>query len=96
MRIDFHPEATSELEESVDWYKEHSRSAEHGFILAVESAILKIKRDPERFPRLDARCQSCNVETYPFQIVFRNDGGRILIIAIAHAKRRPKYWRDRL
>ncbi len=96
MRIDFHPEATSELEESADWYKERSRVAERGFLLAVESAIHKLEKDPKRFPRLDARHQSCSVETYPFQIIFRNDGRRIFIIAIAHAKRRPGYWRERL
>jgi plasmid stabilization system protein ParE len=96
MRIDFHPEATSELEESANWYGERSRVAERGFLLGVESAIRKVENDPKRFPHLDARHQACSVEAYPFQIIFRDDGGRIFIIAVAHAKRRPGYWRDRL
>ncbi len=96
MRIDFHPEATLELEESADWYKERSRAAERGFVLTVEAAIEKIEKDPGRFPWLDARHQSCSVETFPFQVIFRDDGSRVFIIAIAHAKRRSGYWRDRL
>ena len=96
MRIDFHWEATRELEESADWYKEPSRSAQRGFVLAVEEAIQKIEEDPGRFPYVDDRHQSCSVERYPFQIIFRNDDARVFILAVAHSKRRPGYWRDRL
>ena len=55
MRIEFHPEATAELEASTVWYAERSRSAAQAFLVAVDLAI----------------------------------------IAVAHGKRRPGYWRDR-
>lgn len=95
MRIDFHPAAAVELEESADWYAERSQIAARGFALAVDAALKNISRDPNRFPKVGSRHRSCNVERYPFQIVFRNDGARIYIVAIVHAARRAGYWRER-
>ena len=95
MRVDFHPEATAELETSADWYLLRGPSAAQGFALAVETALDRIARFPERYPRIDAHHRSGNVENYPFQIIYRDDDQRIYIIAIAHAKRRPGYWKRR-
>jgi toxin ParE1/3/4 len=95
MRIDFHPAATAELEESADWYAERSEAAARGLALAVDAALKKIVRDPNRFTRIDSRHKSCSLERYPFQVVFRDDGARIYIVAIAHAARRPGYWQKR-
>ena len=95
VRIDFHPEATRELEESADWYAERNPIAASSFVIAVDEALQKIEENPERFLKVDHRHQACSVERYPFQIVFRNDRSRIYIIGIAHAKRRPGYWRTR-
>ena len=95
MRVDFHPAATEELEISADWYAQRSLAAAGGFAMEVDAALKKIESDPIRFPRIDRRHQVCGVGRYPFQIVFRNDGANIYVLAVAHAKRRPNYWRDR-
>lgn len=96
MQVDFHPEATIELAESADWYAERSSRAARNFLVAVDIAVASIADDPERFFRIDDRHQSCSVIKFPFQIVYRcNSGDQITVIAIAHAKRRPGYWRDR-
>ncbi|MDA1052064.1 MAG: type II toxin-antitoxin system RelE/ParE family toxin [Planctomycetota bacterium] len=95
MRIDFHPEATLELEESADWYAEQSQVAARGFALSVDRALKRISSDPERYPKVDQVHRSCNLARYPFQIIFRRNESLITVIAIAHAKRRPGYWRNR-
>ena len=93
--IDFHPEATLELEQSATWYQERSDAAAKGFALAADAAINQISKTPERFPRVDQQHRACNLTKYPFQIIFRQNGERIYIVAVAHAKRRPDYWRVR-
>lgn len=95
MRVDFHPAATEELEISAAWYAQRSLDAARGFAIEVDAALKKIESDPSRFPLIDQRHQSCAINRYPFQIVFRNDGVRIYVIAVAHAKRRPNYWSKR-
>jgi plasmid stabilization system protein ParE len=95
VRVDFHPAATEELEISADWYAQRSLDAARGFAMEVDTALKKIESDPVRFPHIDQRHQVCGIGRYPFQIVFRHDGARIQVVAVAHAKRRPNYWRER-
>ncbi len=33
---------------------------------------------------------------FPYSVIFREEANSILILAIAHAKRRPGYWAKRL
>ena len=95
VRTSFHPEATAELEASIEWYAERSESAAQNLCLAVDAALTSIEAHPERFAKVDARHHACSVKKFPFQIVYRHDQDRIHVVAVAHAKRRPGYWRDR-
>ncbi len=63
MRVEFHPEAVAELEDSADWYGERSRSAARNF--AVDLAVEKICQDPDRFSWIDGVHQSCSVMKFP-------------------------------
>lgn len=95
MRISFHPDATAELEASAGWYAKRNTEASRSFCVAVDIAIANVESDPERFARIDARHRACSVRKFPFQIVFRHDNDQIVVVAVAHAKRRPGYWRER-
>jgi hypothetical protein len=33
---------------------------------------------------------------FPYSVIFQEKGEAILIIAVAHAKRRPGYWKARV
>ena len=94
-RLDFHPAAVCELEASADWYFERSPRAGQGFANAIEFALEDIEKNPDRFPKIDTRHRSCNVQKYPFQIIFRESKDTIHVVAVAHSKRRPGYWKKR-
>lgn len=36
------------------------------------------------------------VQRYPYSVIYRPSGGRIVVFAIAHQARRPGYWVDRV
>jgi plasmid stabilization system protein ParE len=94
--IEFGAGARADFDESFDWYAERSEIAALGFVQAVEDAFNKIIFDPNRFSRTIRGCQYCPLKRYPFRVVFHQDAERVLIVAIAHAKRRPFYWRNRI
>jgi plasmid stabilization system protein ParE len=95
VRIDFHPEATAELENAADWYVGKNPAAAARFAEAVDAALVKIQSTPERFLLVGPNLRACTVERFPYQIVFRVDPHRLYVLAVAHAKRRPGYWRQR-
>ena len=93
--FDFFADAKAELDESFDWYAQRSVRAASNFTNAVNAALERISTDPEQFPKIDETQRDCPVKRFPYRIVFRVETDRILVVAVAHAKRRPAYWRDR-
>ena len=93
--IEYLRAARNDFDESFDWYAERSVGAAIGFASAVDDALDGILDDPSRFPSTYGGCAYCALRRYPFRIVFRDEPDRLVVIAIAHAKRRPGFWRDR-
>jgi hypothetical protein len=57
---------------------------------------LEIDIDPMRFPKYMFSTRACAISKFPYLIVFHDNGFSVKIVAFAHAKRRPGYWRRRL
>lgn len=93
--IEYLDGARADFDESFDWYAKRSVGAAIGFAAAVDEAIDKIAADPRRFATTFGGCRYCSVKRYPFRVVFRDEPNRLVVVAIAHAKRRPGYWRGR-
>jgi plasmid stabilization system protein ParE len=95
VRIEIHPLATAEMEKSTRWYAKRSVVASLGFVAAVAEGIAKITATPDRYAKIDRQFRGCSLIRYPFQLVYRFEAERVQVIAIAHAKRRPGYWKRR-
>ena len=94
--VEYHSSARADFDESLDWYLSRSVGSAIGFVLTVDDAIEKIIAASSRFPSTYSGCRYCALRRYPFRIVFHEEDDRLVIIAIAHAKRRPGFWRDRI
>jgi plasmid stabilization system protein ParE len=95
LAIDFVPDARSEFDEAFNWYAARSVGAAIRFTTEVDVAIESIAADPHRFVKTHAGCQVCRLKRYPYCVVYHHVDDRVSIVAIAHAKRRPGYWRGR-
>jgi plasmid stabilization system protein ParE len=95
LSVDFLRDARRDFDESFDWYAERSTQAALRFSDAVDAALTDVVADPVRFATMDGVHCECPVKRFPFRIVFRLVDERVLVVAIAHAKRRPGYWRNR-
>ena len=93
--VDYLPAARRDFEESFDWYAERSMQAAARFVNAVDAALSFIAAYPKQFAAVDGFHRECPVKRFPFRIVYRVAADRILVVAIAHAKRRPGYWTNR-
>jgi plasmid stabilization system protein ParE len=93
--IDLLPGARKDFDESFDWYAERSIEAAVRFANAVDDAYRRIATAPEQFAALDLLHRDCPVMRFPYRIVYRTEPHRIVVVAVAHAKRRPGYWKRR-
>jgi plasmid stabilization system protein ParE len=94
--VDYLPGAWRDFDESFDWYAERSALAAVRFADAVDAALAKVCANPTHFRSNDGVHRECSLKKFPFRIVYRLIEDRVLVVAIAHAKRRPGFWRNRV
>lgn len=91
-----HPEAVAEAQAATQWYRQRSPLAADAFLVEIDRAIEKIAENPGIWPRYVASTQRFLLKRFPFSVVFRLTPNRVEVVAIAHGRRKPGYWKGRL
>jgi hypothetical protein len=98
MEIDvgFHPEAREEYLDTIAWYLTHSAVIARGFQHEVHQAVDHIRRGPGQWPIFVDRVHWIRLRRFPYVLYFEEvSAERVEVLAVAHANRRPGYWRNR-
>ena len=93
---EFHPGAEIDLLDGFEWYADRNPEAARDFRGAVQTARRVISQAPEVWPPYTNGTQKYRLRRFPYKIIYRCTEERIQIIAVAHDKRRPNYWVDRV
>jgi plasmid stabilization system protein ParE len=91
-----HPQAEAEIDEAFEWYWARSESAALDFDEEVREAFSTLRRAPGMCAPYLRGTRRVMLNRYPYFIVYRELLYEIQIVAVAHAKRRPGYWSNRL
>lgn len=94
--IRLRPEAELEIEEAFDYYLGESPRIAGRFLDEIASSLKKIQRDPQLYPTYTKNTRRRVLGSFPFSVIYQEREEIILIVAIAHAKRREGYWTKRL
>jgi plasmid stabilization system protein ParE len=92
---EFHPAARAEALAAFDWYLERNRHSAQEFMAELNRVIDRIAENAQLFPRVDQDSRRAVLKRFPYLVVFREIEFRIEIIAVAHGRRRPGYWKSR-
>ena len=93
--VEFHPLAADEAQAAERWYRERNETASGRFQRELDRAIERISEQPETGSPYLSNTRRVLLRRFPFFIVYRVRGGVLEIVAVAHARRRPGYWRAR-
>lgn len=90
--------ASDELTEAVRWYETRRPGLGGELLDAVAETLTLIEAHPEigSLSRTDPRTRRLLVPRFPFQVVYHLEPAEIVIVAVAHLKRRPGYWKKRI
>ena len=91
----FHPDADAELEDAALFYETRMAGLGKSFAVEVERTISLVREFPEAGSPVGQRRRRVLVARFPYSIVYRQDPDSIVIVAVAHQRRRPGYWRRR-
>jgi plasmid stabilization system protein ParE len=93
-------EAGAEAEEATRWYELQRAGLGLEFLKAVDAALARIEENPKIGARLfgfeDVNIRHVFVRRFPYKVVYLELADRIEVLAVAHDRRRPAYWLERL
>ncbi len=93
----FHRAALTEHLDQVAFYESQLPSLGADYLVEFESTMLRICRNPQTFPAIDATAlRKTGMRRFPFHVIYMVHADQVLVLAIAHHRRRPVYWTDRV
>ena len=92
----YHPAAREDAMAGVAWYLERSPLAAQGFLRELKRSVDRISNSPDALPLFHQNTRRCIVQKYPYSVIYRVVGDDIDILAIAHQRRSPDYWKSRV
>ena len=101
MLLGLHPAAVEELDAAVRWHEDERPG--HGAMLyeAVRKRVAQASRFPGSGAPIVGFCEKYDVRSYRvrdfrYRVITAVVSGTPVVIAVAHMRREPGYWRDRL
>ena len=91
-----HPDARMDALDAYDWYCQRSQQAANAFQEELREGGRAIEHSPELWPRYLSGTRRSVMKRFPFVVVYRVTRERIEIVAVAHGRRKPGYWKRRL
>lgn len=92
--------ASAELSEAVRWYEARRLGLGAELLEAVDQTFGLIEQHPEIGTPVPVvargRLRRLLVQRFPYHVIYDASAQAIVVVAVAHARRRPDYWRDRL
>ena len=95
MKVIFHPEAKIELKVAREESLQYGIETNSNFASETDRVMQQILRFPQSGSRV-AKVRRCVFSGFPYSMIYKVYPDHLFVIALAHASRRPGYWRKRL
>ena len=99
--LQIHPGAAAELEAAAVFLDDRTPGAGNDFVVAVGTTMRNARRRPKIGSLVTAQqstieIRRMSVKPNDYQVVYAVYADHVLVVAVAHNKRKPLYWLDRV
>jgi toxin ParE1/3/4 len=100
VRVRIHEAAADEFREAVEFYERKVEGLGSEYAAEVADAFDEIAEAPERWPSVFSTEDGAIVRRhilrrFPVAVFYERRGVDLIILAVAHQRQRPGYWRKR-
>ena len=97
MKVRFLATARREFIRAAEWYDDRSPGLGDRFLDEMGRGLRAIVDFPQAHVAVDGPYRRCLLAVFPYALVYRIDdvATTIVIVAVAHNSRNPRYWRRR-
>jgi plasmid stabilization system protein ParE len=96
MNIRFLSLADQEVDDAVAWYNEQAEGLGRDFLDELDRVIRLIRTYPLLATQIEPEIRRFLLIRFPYSLVYGIDQETIVVIAVAHLHREPRYWADRI
>jgi len=101
MNLLIHPEADQEVDAAAIWYDGRTSGLGSEFLAAVDAVYDRMIAEPAFFPPAEdtpagREIRAAILHRFSYRVVYLVRGDDLIIVALAHVRRRPGYWHRRL
>ena len=92
----FHPEAEVEFLSALSRYASISEALGLRFHDAIRGLLDEVCAAPDRYPYARKPVRWHFGRSFPYALLYAGSGDVVIVLAVAHFRRRPGYWRQRM
>ena len=96
MNYRFHPEALREFQAATIYFDGQQRGLGARFVSAVQVAIDHIITSPLSWRVLEDEVRRYLTKVFPYAVLYTVENDYVLIVAVMHCHREPRYWQHRI
>ena len=98
--VHFDPAAQEELDAAHDWYEDRSPGVGVEFVSEARQAVEQIATwpalgRPVSVPGTMREFRRTGLRRFPYGILYAIFDDKVVVVAVAHDRRRPGYWHER-
>jgi hypothetical protein len=94
VKVVFLAPAQLDLDNAVAWYDHQAVGLGTEFLDELDRAARRIAMFPTSCPEIEADLRRCLLARFPFGLIYGIDGLNVVVVAVAHLHREPRYWMD--
>ena len=96
MKLRFLILAQRELNEAVAWYNEQAAGSGQEFLDELDRVVRRAVTFPMSCPEIEPGVRRCLLARFPYGLIYGVDRETIVVIAVSHLHRKPRYWVGRI
>jgi hypothetical protein len=88
--------AQQEVDEAVVWFDERVEGKGIAFLDELDRVVRLVKAYPLASIEIEREIRRCLFARFPYSLIYGIEDDMIVVIAVAHSRRSPRYWVERL
>ena len=90
-----HPDALAEMTEAARFYEDRAPGLGREFFEEVVAVLRAAVENPEAGATQEPPYRRMLCRRFPFAVIYRQADDELRVLAVAHQRRRPGYWKER-
>jgi plasmid stabilization system protein ParE len=88
--------AEQEVDEAFLWFEQQVEGRGIDFLDELDRVVRLVKAFPLASTEIEPEIRRCLFARFPYSLIYGLERETIVVIAVAHSHREPRYWADRL